>query len=179
MLSIFISRCSFGQKEFATTHVQETIVDSVSYNYDKGKVLERFCVVLYDLKKHFHYHEILLKFLVNGNEPAGFFVYDLVDTLNNSVTGSIKFKEGHVYHFAPRDLYFSYSNICVLIKGRLIFFKALNCKKNINSINEVGGFLRSHLSNSIDLDKIIARTMNYRHYGKYHKVDYAICACEW
>ena len=115
-------------------------------------------------------------------DPAGteaFFIYDLVDTLNNSMNGLVSFKEGHIYHFAPVEQYSSYSNICILFHGKLVFFKAINCKKGINSINQVIAYLKQNLKNSPDFDGILSRTANYRHFGRYFKVDSSACFCEY
>ena len=181
-LSIFISFyiCCLNAKASKIGKILTIKDTSESYQYNKARILDSFCVVLNDLKKHYHYnYNQFLKFSLQDEKPRGFFVYDLTDTLNNSIAAVVKFEEGHIYHFAPIRLYYSYSNICVLEKGKLVFFKALNCKKNINSIDEAVSYLKRHLPDNVESRKLLERTRNYRHYGKYIKTDYAVCGCEW
>ncbi|QEC75770.1 hypothetical protein [Mucilaginibacter ginsenosidivorax] len=158
--------------------------DSVGlYQYRHTRVLNSFCKVLTQLKKRFapsyDFKDPFTQFGVKGKKPLAFFVYDLVDTLNNSTKRVVSFKEGHIYHFAPLYQYESFSNICILFHGKLVFFKAINCKKGINSINEVIAYLKQNLKNSPGFDGILSRTANYRHFGRYFKVDSSACFCEY
>lgn len=178
LLATFIHSKSSGDTELYT-HIFLKNVDTISYSYDRTKTLNSFCAILYELKKHYDFDEKLIYYGVKTNRPIGFFVYDLSDTLNNSKNGIVNFKEGHIYHFAPRDLYFSYSNFCFLLNGNLVFFKAVNCKKPINTINEVISFLENHLPNTVDSKGVIKRVSNYKHYGSYGYNDLSICKCEW
>jgi hypothetical protein len=158
--------------------------DSVGvYQYRHTRVLNSFCKVLTQLKKRFapvyDFKDPFTQFGVNGKKPKAFFIYDLVDTLNNSMNGLVSFKEGHIYHFAPLSQYESFSNICILFHGKLVFFKAINCKKGINSIKQVIAYLEQNLKNSPDFDGILSRTANYRHFGRYFKTDSSACFCEY
>jgi len=130
MMFSILNYCHFcDSKALLTTPASDSADTSVIYHHYGPSVLDSLRSVLVDLKQHYHYNDVFPWFGVKGNKPLGFFVYDLTDTLNNSNNGEIKFREGHIYHFAPTDLYFSYSNICILSKGKLYYFRALNCKK--------------------------------------------------
>lgn len=166
----------FCRNSFEGDFFGKTVFDTI--HYDRVKTLNRFCSILNEVKKHYGFDSFPIEFTLKNGKPAGFFVYDLVDTTNNSVSGSIRFEEGHVYHFAPGYLYYSISNICILKEGKLIFFKGLNCKKNINDIQDVIKSLKLYLPNSLESEKIINRTLNYRKYGRYLKVDSSVCKCE-
>ena len=177
LLSIFLHSNPCGVKGLSANNPLNGI-DTMSYNYDQTKVLNSFCTVLYELKKHYNFTEKLIYYGVKTNKPVGFFVYDLSDTLNNSKNGTVNFKEGHIYHFAPRDLYYSYSSFCFLLKGKLVFFKAVNCKKPINNINEVISFLENHLTNNVDSKEVIKRVPDYKHYANLKMNDLYVCKCE-
>lgn len=146
--------------------------------YDKKKTLDRFCNILDEVARHYEFDALPIKFSSKNEKPQGFFVYDLIDTTNNSTAGVLNFKEGHVYHFASGYLYYSVSNICILRQGKLIFFKALNCKKKIDDVKDVVKYLKLYLPERMESEEIIDRILHYRRYGRYLKVDYRVCKCE-
>src|ERR1700749_4567897 len=125
LFSIFMHLNPCVHKSLSTSNSLNTN-NEVLYNYNQSKVLNSFVTVLDELKKHYNFTDTLIHYSLNENKPVGFFIYDLSDTLNNSKNKVVNFKEGHIYHFAPRDLYFSYSSFCFLLKGKLVFFKAVN-----------------------------------------------------
>lgn len=108
------------------------------------------------------------------NNFTGFFICDLVDTLNyqkpryNYDEGKdiplIKFEEGHIYHFAYDFASYSYSNILFLKENSAIMFEAIDCDIFENEYEK----MLSHFDenyNEVDKKEVRNRLMNYEKYG--------------
>lgn len=169
-LFLLLNSNCIAQTDFVNT-------DSSFSPYNRKRLLDTMCIVLYGLKKNYSF-EFPTRFYIRDEQPVNFFVYDLNDTTNNSVNNSIKIIEGHFYHFAPKVLYFSYSNIFIVKDGKVHFFLALNCKHSINKIEEVIGFAKCVMANDSSQDSVILNIKKYRTFGKYLKMDMNTCKCE-
>lgn len=174
LFSLFCIHYSLG-RAFSTQDQIENYLQE--YKYESSIIMNKMSEVLNDVNKQFKLKGVLKKYSVLESRPIGFFVFDLTDTTNNTESGIVKFKEGHVYHFAPIKKYVSFSNICVLLKGKIIFFKAINCKNKIDDVQQVVLFVKSNIP-SISKD-IIRRIFEYKRFGSYLVVDNPICKCEW
>lgn len=63
----------------------------------------------------------------NGKCYGGFEIIDLSDTSNNSFNNLINFEANHVYVFGPTRKSIQYSNIAIVQKDTIYFYKAINC----------------------------------------------------
>jgi hypothetical protein len=109
-------------------------------------------------------------FFVKDGVPYNFFVYNLVDTINNSYIErrAVQISDEGIYHFAPIRYRFSYSHIAVIHNGEMKVFGFLNCDNRGNSIEEVVKYVRSNCSYEED---VINRILNYRRNGFYFRTD--------
>src|SRR5690606_5540464 len=100
--------------------------------------------------------------------PIRFFVYDLMDTLNNSFdVKNVRLIKGHVYHFAGYDYGYDISNFLYLKDDQMIIFKMLGTKWNKSSSEDLRKYFENELENTDQKEAILDRIMNYRKYGKY------------
>lgn len=78
-------------------------------------------------------------FTLKNDRPFGFFIFDLVDTLNKvvSLNDCIEFKDNHIYHFAPLDNPFSFSHILILNGKEKKVFKFINCENKGEDVSAV------------------------------------------
>ncbi len=107
-----------------------------------------------------------MRFYVHENNPVNFFVFDLIDTTNNSENdrGFIEFKDPGIYHFSPTRYRYSYSHIAILHNGKLKIFSYLNCDENGETVEKVLTYIERYLS----LEKeALDRIRRYRSYGHY------------
>tara|TARA_R100000789_G_C3013937_1_gene151986 strand:+ start:389 stop:922 length:534 start_codon:yes stop_codon:yes gene_type:complete len=110
---------------------------------------------------------------LNNEIPIGYFVFDLTDVSNVSKRSpedegeSIKFYEGHYYHFAPVIMSISYSHIAYIEDDELKVFKSINCKDKGDNLLSVQMFAQNKKSNS----DVMMRIDNYRKYGRYYIED--------
>ena len=178
MIRLFLILYFVFQQNYSDYALTPIVLDTPKHTYVQVEVLNKFRSTLYELKKHYKIEEQLVQYKVAGNKPVGFFVIDLTDTLNSSINGNLKFKEGHVYHFAPNDPYFSYSNICYLSKGKIIIFKGINCKDPVNNLNEVVSFLNDQLPKRNVSKDVIERVKTFRNYRNDKRNDLGVCKCE-
>jgi hypothetical protein len=102
----------------------------------------------------------------------GAFIWDVTDTLNKEIefTECIVLKEGHVYHFSPISESDSYSNIAILNKGRVKVFRAINCPEKGDQLVDAIHYINDSLPVP-DKAEVINHLRNYRHYGKYLRID--------
>jgi len=109
-------------------------------------------------------------FYVSDGYPKNFFIYNLVDTINNSYPAKIPVQIGYegVYHFAPVRYRFSFSHIAVIRDGEMKVFSYLNCKDRGDNIEDVINYIKENF----DYDEtVIDRVRNYRKFGMYAKID--------
>ena len=101
------------------------------------------------------------------------FIWDISDTLNRETTleECIKFKNLHVYHFAPIRERISYSNLVILKDGKARIFKAVNCPEKGDKLMDVVQYIEDSLPPSGNKKEIISRVQNYRNYGVYIRTD--------
>jgi len=142
--------------------------------YNRQKVITEFANTLNMLKPN------------RGNDKKGFyldqkcqlvgaFIWDITDTLNNETilndSSCIALREGHIYHFSPTRIKYSYSNIAILNNGRVIIFKAINCPNRGDKLEDVIQFIIDSLHSSEPKEELINRVKNYRKYGAYLGTD--------
>ncbi len=109
-------------------------------------------------------------FYVENGVPHNFFVFDLIDTTNNSYPAKkpIVIKNEGVYHFAPVRYRFSFSHIAVIHNGELKVFSSLNCSKKGDNISEVIKYVKANIDYN---EELIRRILNYRSFGMYFQTD--------
>ena len=137
--------------------------------YNEKEILQSFANILNDsLNKH--RDRILATCRVENGEPKFFFVYDLVDTLNNSIDKKrVAFMDKHIYHFSTITYAFSYSNICILDGQNILVFKNINCSQSDNSIDDVLAYMEN-MKDEYKKD-VFKRVENYRKYSRFLKMD--------
>ena len=148
--------------------------------YDRNEVLNVFVMTLRRARPE--YETGIRRFDVRtGGKAVGFFVYDLTEPSNKQVlsTECVDFKNNHVYHFAPKNLDYSSSNIAILEGGKLKIFTSLNCKVGGDNIDDVINYLQKKLAESPEKNSIIDRVKNYRKYGAYTTIDSVKPLCEY
>lgn len=119
------------------------------------------------------------KYVLNDERPNGFFVYDLTDISNNTLTFGkcIEFIDKHIYHFANSFTPYSFSHIAILEEGSIKIFKAVNCEDD-DRIEEVIKYLDERLKNDESKSEIIKRVRDYRKYGVYGAIDSDSIGCK-
>jgi hypothetical protein len=108
-------------------------------------------------------------FYVKDGRPINFFVYDLIDTTNNSYPAKspIKLSKNGVYHFSPIRYRISYSHLAIIVDGKIRVFRFLNCDDG-DKIGSVIEYVKENLNYE---DVVINRIINYRSYSKFFKTD--------
>lgn len=110
-------------------------------------------------------------FYIENNQPRNFFVFNLVNTENNSfqaANNEIVFKNKGIYHFAPIKLEFSFSHIAIINEGEMKVFSYINCDNKGDNINTVLEYVKSNFDYE---DSVLSRIKNYRKHGIYFKTD--------
>ena len=164
ILSVFVVILSCNTKT-KIRHTENCCANSLEM-YDKRAILEIFSKTLGSLLPD-HNGPTKNGFYVNKDcHLIGAFVYDLTDTLNReeSLHECIEFKESHVYHFAPMRKDISYSSLAVLSGGHVRIFKAVNCLKHGDKIEDV---LKLVQELKIADDLTLKTIRNYRRYSAF------------
>jgi hypothetical protein len=104
---------------------------------------------------------------------VGAFICDITDILNKETTLNecIALQEGHICHFSPMRQTYSYSNIAILINGKVKSFKAINCPGKGDKIEDVIQYAKDSLPSILGQSALINRLKHYRKYGVYLRVD--------
>lgn len=110
----------------------------------------------------------------------GFFVVDLTNPANKQMTSQecVDFINGHVYHVAPDDSYYSLSQIVILEEGKLKVFKSVNCPPRGDRLEDVISYVSAKLARDKQRDAIIDRVRSYRKFGVYGSLHHAASICE-
>ncbi len=158
-------------------------IPNIDSNYNRQEVLEEFALLLDTLQFNINNYVTAVKYFTIDEFQESFFVYDLVDTTNYAYrkydNKYIQFIDTHIYHFSSSLYRLSISNICILNEGELIIFKAINCKNNINSLEEVLECIDTLYQNNSQKQEIIERVKNYKKYGFYFRRMHKSCPdCE-
>jgi hypothetical protein len=165
---------SYGcnNKAIITSKLHKTDINYVSDSlYNAEQLLNSFAEILND-SLEMHRDRVQAICRVENGIPKFFFVFDLVDTLNNTIDNDrIAFRNKHVYHFSTISFAFSYSNICVLNDRDIIIFRNVNCPSIDNNIEEVLNYVRDMLQNNENKEQIINQIKNYRKYSRFIKMD--------
>ena len=138
--------------------------------YNRKEVLTQLADTLDSLIPEFRGYE-KNGFSVDNEKPSKFFVYDLFDTLNNTLDRKrcINMIEGHVYHFSAILYQFSFSNILILNNGKMKIFKAVNCVDKGDNIEDVIAYIKTY---KITQDEAyLNRIKGYRKFGSYLRID--------
>jgi len=119
-------------------------------------------------------------FYSDNDSGIGFFVFDLTNPSNKDLTlhDCVDFINGHIYHVAPNDLYYSLSHIVVLEEGKLKVFRSVNCPSRGDRLEDAINYLSDKLSQNEQRDEIINRIQNYRKYGFYSSLHHAASICK-
>lgn len=159
---------------------EDEIPENSDKLYSRDEVLKQFLKQLvktqslditkdYAVPRDYAFPRGYPSFFIQESRSVGFFIYDLTDPSNKqtSLDERIEFKNNHIYHFADIDLPFSFSNIAILEDGKIKFFRAINCTKKGDRLEDVIAFLNEKLNNDKNKDEILKRVKNYREYGVY------------
>lgn len=119
-------------------------------------------------------------FYSDSENAIGFFVFDLTNPANKQSTFQecVDFINGHVYHVAPEDSYYSLSHIVILEEGRLKVFRSVNCPSRGDRLEDAIGYVSAKLARDKQRDEIISRVRNYRKYGVYGSLHHAASICD-
>ncbi len=161
---------------------QDNCTENIDTIYDRRVVLDYICLNLNKL--NFYYSIYFMgNYNVQDQNFYNFFIYDLVDTLNvypNYTETCIEFKDKHIYHIASVDKYLSISMILILDKGKLVFFRGLNCEYKINRIEDIFRWLEYQQEIKYEVE-VVRRIKNFSKYNISYAVDpigrFATCAC--
>ena len=149
-------------------------------NYDRTYILSQFVLTLNEQKKKC-FGDNYGNFSIENDYAYGFFVYDLFDTTNYEEPNEKKvdFIENHIYHFSSYDYSLGISCIGFLNEGELIIFKAINCIREGDNINDVIQYIDSVGVNESLSRELLFRLKNYKHYSYFIKYDqYSHPCCE-
>ena len=155
---------SFSKKERLVNHADQ---DS---QYNKRELLDTLSRILSEsLPKYKEFFPGGFD-VANDGTPGGFFVYDLTDTLNNTISdhGKFEFRNNHIFYFAPNNATFSTSNILILEDGRIKIFLAVNCDKG-DRVTDILSYMSGRPA--LITDGIEDRIRNCHNYGWYSMVD--------
>jgi hypothetical protein len=168
-LSIIFS-CNCSNKIIKTSKLYKNTSSYVSDSlYNNEELLNKFAEILNELLET-HRDRIQTVCRVENAVPKFFFVYDLVDTMNNTIDNDrIAFINKHIYHFSTISMAFSYSNICIINDTDIVIFRNINCSSSEDTIEKV----LDYVNNMLIPDKkyIIDRVKNYRKYSYFIKTD--------
>ncbi len=119
-------------------------------------------------------------FYSDSENAIGFFVVDLTNPANKQLTfqDCVDFINGHVYHVAPEDSYYSLSHIVILEEGKLKVFRSVNCPPRGDRLEDAISYVSAKLAHDKQRDQIIDRVRNYKKYGFYGSLHHAASICE-
>lgn len=119
-------------------------------------------------------------FYSDSENAIGFFVVDLTNPANKQSTfrDCVEFINGHVYHVAPHDSYYSLSQIVILEEGKLKVFRSVNCPPRGDRLEDAISYVSARLATDKQRDEIINRVRNYKKYGFYGSLHHAASICE-
>lgn len=172
LFSLIIFSCSCSNKITKTPRLYKNNSNYISDSlYNNEELLNKFAKILNDsLEVHRDRTQAICR--VENGIPKFFFVYDLVDTMNNTIdNGKIAFINKHIYHFSTISMAFSYSNICVINDNDIVIFKNVNCSDSEDTIEKVISYVNNMLQNDKDKEAIINRLVSYRNYSRFIKMD--------
>lgn len=153
----------------ARCNSDKRIPANIDEQYDRPAILFRMGEFLMGILSP-KQRDTVTWYLQEEGRGVGFFVWDLTEPSNKqtSLLERIEFKEGHVYHFGFIDTALSYSNIAVLTRGTVKFFRTINCSEKGDDISEVERFLEKELKLGEKKDLgTLSRLKEYRNYGMY------------
>jgi hypothetical protein len=119
-------------------------------------------------------------FYSDSENAVGFFVFDLTNPTNKQLTfqDCVDFINGHVYHVAPEDSYYSLSQIVILEEGKLKVFRSVNCPPRGDRLEDAISYVSAKLAHDKQRDEVINRVRNYKKYGSYGSLHHAASVCE-
>jgi len=119
-------------------------------------------------------------FYSDTENAIGFFVVDLMNPANKQSTfhDCVDFINGHVYHVAPGDSYYSLSHIVILEEGKLKVFRSVNCPPRGDRLEDAISYVSAKLARDKQREEIINRVRNYKKYGFYGSLHHAASICE-
>jgi hypothetical protein len=119
-------------------------------------------------------------FYSDSENAIGFFVVDLTNPANKQATfrDCVDFINGHVYHVAPHDSYYSLSQIVILEEGKLKVFRSVNCPPRGDRLEDAISYVSAKFARAKHRDEIMNRVRNYRKYGFYGSLHHAASICE-
>lgn len=119
-------------------------------------------------------------FYSDSENAIGFFVVDLTNPANKQSTFQecVDFINGHVYHVAPEDSYYSLSQIVILEEGKLKVFRSVNCPPRGDRLDDAVRYVSAKLARDKQREEIISRVRNYKKYGFYGSLHHAASICE-
>ena len=172
---------------FCTTHGQQSSEFSKVQNparrckpnpdplYVRSRVLDELANILNESIPEYS-KGVARGFYSDNERGIGFFVVDLMNPSNKSFTlqDCVDFINGHVYHVAPPDLYYSLSHIVILEEGKLKVFRSVNCPGRGDRLEDVIKAVSAKLSDDKQRNEIIERVRNYRKFGFYGSLHHAV-----
>lgn len=119
-------------------------------------------------------------FYSESENAIGFFVVDLTNPTNKQSTFQecVEFTNGHIYHVAPHDSYYSLSHIVILEEGKLKVFRSVNCPPRGDRLEDAISYISTKLAHDKQRDEIISRVRDYKKYGFYGSLHHAASICE-
>ena len=176
IISFTLSCCdsnTANSKELITAN--DTLIKMSTYDssYQKRIVLDTIANFLNKSIPDYKQINKIGFYVSEENRCGGFFVYDLTDTLNNSILNrdSFTFKNNHVYHFASTSMPWSISNILILENGRMKIFKAINCEDKGDKVSDVLDYVLNKPSLQSGDKGIVDRIKKFHSYGRYIRTD--------
>jgi hypothetical protein len=176
IISFSLSCCNSNianRKELITTNDTLIKMSTSDSSYQKRIILDTIANFLNESIPGYKQVNKIGFYVSDENRCGGFFVYDLTDTLNNSILkrDSFTFTNNHVYHFASTSMPWSISNILILENGHMKIFKAINCEDKGDKISDVLNYVLNKPSLQSGNKGIDDRIKNFRNYGRYIMTD--------
>src|SRR5215204_3315378 len=114
-------------------------------------------------------------FYSDSENAIGFFVVDLTNPSNKQATfqDCVNFRNGHVYHVAPHDSYYSLSHIVILEEGNLKVFRSVNCPSRGDRLEDAISYVSAKLAGDKQRDEVVNRVRTYKKYGFYGSLHHA------
>lgn len=141
--------------------------------YDRARVLQELADILNQSIPEYP-KAFKRGFYAEAEKGFGFFVVDLTNPANKQMkwTDCVDFVDGHVYHVAPFDGYYSLSHIVIPEEGHLRVFKTVNCPDRGDRIEDAISYVSAKLSNDKKRQQILNRLRNYGKYGFYGELNH-------
>ena len=185
IISFTLSCCdsnTTNSKELITAN--DTLIKMSTYDssYQKRIVLDTITNFLNKSIPDYKRINKIGFYVSDENRCGGFFVYDLTDTLNNSILkrDSFTFTNNHVYHFASTSMTWSISSILILENGHMKIFKAINCEDKGDRVSDVLDYVLNKPSLQSGDKGIVDRIKNFHSYGRYIRTDvYSSLNCDY